>query len=86
MQHLSSLPVQMDADGLSPSQYGGVIALNGVLIVFVTVPLTRWLQAYPRSRVLAVSSLFIGLGFGATAWASTCRRTPRRWWSGRSAR
>ena len=71
MQHLSSLPVQMDADGLTPSQYGGIIALNGLLIVFVTVPLTRLLQAYPRSRVLAVSSLFIGIGFGATAWAST---------------
>ncbi len=48
MQHLSSLPVQMDADGLTPSQYGGIIALNGLLIVFVTVPLTRLLQAYPR--------------------------------------
>jgi MFS family permease len=71
MQHLSALPVQMDADGLSASQYGTVIALNGAVIVFVTVPLTRWLQAYPRSRVLAVSGLFVGLGFGATAWASS---------------
>jgi MFS family permease len=71
MQHLSSLPVQMGDDGLSPSQYGAVIALNGAMIVLVTVPLTRWLQAYPRSRVLAVSSVFVGLGFGATAWASS---------------
>jgi MFS family permease len=71
MQHLSSLPVQMRDDGLSPSQYGTVIALNGALIVLVTVPLTRWLQAYPRSRVLAVSSVFVGLGFGATAWAGS---------------
>jgi MFS family permease len=71
MQHLSSLPVQMGDDGLSPSQYGAVIALNGALIVLVTVPLTRWLQAYPRSRVLAVSSVFVGLGFGATAWAGS---------------
>jgi len=71
MQHLSSLPVQMGDDGLSPSQYGAVIALNGALIVLVTVPLTRWLQAYHRSRVLAVSSVFVGLGFGATAWASS---------------
>lgn len=71
MQHLSALPVQMDADGLTASQYGAVIALNGVLIVLVTVPLTRVLQAYPRARVLAVSGLFVGLGFGATAWASS---------------
>jgi MFS family permease len=71
MQHLSTLPVQMDGDGLSPAQYGTVIALNGALIVLVTVPLTRWLQRYPRSRVLAVSGVFVGLGFGATAWAAT---------------
>jgi MFS family permease len=71
MQHLSSLPVQMDDDGLSPAQYGTVIALNGALIVLVTVPLTRWLQAFPRSRVMATSGVFVGLGFGATAWAST---------------
>jgi MFS family permease len=71
MQHLSTLPVQMDDDGLSPAQYGTIIALNGALIVLVTVPLTRWLMHYPRSRVLAVSSAFLGLGFGATMWAST---------------
>jgi MFS family permease len=71
MQHLSSLPVQMNDDGLSPSQYGMIIALNGALIVLVTVPLTRWLQRFRRSRVLAVSSVFVGIGFGATAWAST---------------
>ena len=71
MLHLSSLPVQMDDDGLSPSQYGAVIALNGALIVLVTVPLSRWLQAYPTARVLAISSVFIGVGFGATAWASS---------------
>jgi MFS family permease len=71
MQHLSSLPVQMDDDGLSPAQYGTVIALNGAIIVLVTVPLTRWLQRYPRSRVLAISSVFLGVGFGTTMWAST---------------
>jgi MFS family permease len=71
MQHLSTLPVQMDDDGLSPAQYGTIIALNGALIVLVTVPLTRWLQRYARAHVLAVSSIFVGLGFGATTWAST---------------
>jgi MFS family permease len=71
MQHLSSLPVQMGDDGLSAAQYGAVIALNGLLIVFVTVPLTHWLQAFDSARVLAVSSIFVAIGFGATAWAST---------------
>jgi MFS family permease len=68
-QHMSTLPIQMGDDGLSPSRYGAVIGLNGLLIVLVTVPLTRVLQRYPRSRVLAVASVLTGLGFAATAWA-----------------
>jgi MFS family permease len=71
MQHMSTLPVQMDDDGLSPAQYGTLIALNGALIVLVTVPLTRWLQRHSHAHVLAVSCVFVGLGFGATMWAST---------------
>ena len=71
MQHMSTLPVQMVDDGLDPSQYGVVISLNAVLIVLVTVPLTRWVERFPTARVLAVAALFVGAGFGATAWAST---------------
>jgi len=71
MQHMSTLPVQMVDDGLDPSQYGIVISLNAVLIVIVTVPLTRWVARFPTARALAVAALFVGAGFAATAWAST---------------
>jgi len=71
MQHMSTLPVQMGEDGLSPAQYGKVIALNGVLIVLVTVPLTTWLQRFETATVLAVAMLFIGGGFALTALAHT---------------
>jgi MFS family permease len=71
MQHISTLPVQMADDGLSPAQYGVVISLNAFLIVLVTVPLTRRLQHVPSSLLLAVSAAFIGIGFGSTALAST---------------
>jgi MFS family permease len=71
MQHMSTLPVQMGEDGLSPAQFGTVIALNGVLIVLVTVPLTTWLQRFASSAVLAVAMLFIGAGFALTAFAQT---------------
>ena len=71
MQHMSTLPVQMADDGLKPSEYGVVISLNAVLIVLVTVPLTRWLQRFPTPASLAVSGLFVGIGFGATAWAAS---------------
>lgn len=71
MQHISTLPVQMTDDGLSPAQYGVVISLNAFLIVLVTVPLTRRLQHFPSSLLLAASAAFVGIGFGATALATT---------------
>lgn len=71
MQHLSTLPVQMVDDGLKPSQYGVVISLNAILIVLVTVPVTRFLQRSPAPAVLALSGLFVGIGFGSTALASS---------------
>ena len=71
MQHMSTLPVQMADDGLSPAQYGVVISLNAVLIVLVTVPISRWIERFPTARVLATAALFVAVGFGATAWAST---------------
>jgi MFS family permease len=71
MQHMSTLPVQMVDDGLDPSQYGLVISLNAVLIVLVTVPLTRWVERFAPAHVLACAAVFVGVGFGATAWAST---------------
>ena len=71
MQHMSTLPVQMADDGLSPAQYGVVISLNAVLIVLATVPITRWVERFPTARVLASAAVFMAVGFGSTAWAST---------------
>jgi len=71
MQHISTLPVQMIEDGLDPAQYGFVISLNAILIVLVTVPISRHMQRFPAAAVLSVSGVFVGLGFGATAWATT---------------
>lgn len=69
MQNLSSLPVSMAHDRLSPSTYGFVIALNGLLIVALQIPITRWIQGRRRSRVLALGVLLTGIGFGLTAFA-----------------
>lgn len=71
MQHISTLPVQMVDDGLRPAQYGMVIALNAVVIVLATVPLTRYLQRFPSAFVLSLSSVFVAVGFWSTAWATT---------------
>ncbi|MDI1460112.1 MFS transporter [Catellatospora sp. KI3] len=71
MQHLSTLPIAMTRDGIPPQQYGLVIALNGVLIVAGQLFIPRLIKEYDRSKVLAVASLIIGLGFGLTAFADS---------------
>ncbi|HEU4675838.1 MAG TPA: MFS transporter, partial [Motilibacteraceae bacterium] len=71
MQHLSTLPVAMAADGLTPAQYGTAVAVNGLLIVLLTVPATAWLTRFARSRVLAVAAVLVGGGFALTAVAGS---------------
>jgi MFS family permease len=71
MQHLSTLPIAMGADGLSPATYGWVIALNGVLIVTGQLFVPRLIRDRDRSGTLAVAGLLAGLGFGMTAVADT---------------
>jgi MFS family permease len=69
LQHISMLPIAMGQDGLSPSTFGWVIALNGVLIVAGQLFVPRLVRGRDRSRTLAVASLITGLGFGLTATA-----------------
>ena len=69
MQHLSTLPIAMTADGLSAATYGWVIAVNGVLIVLGQLFVPRLIEGHDSARVLAAGSLIIGVGFGLTAFA-----------------
>jgi len=71
LQHISMLPIAMGQDGLSPSTFGWIIALNGVLIVSGQLFVPRLIRGRDRSRTLAVASLVTGLGFGLTAAADT---------------
>jgi MFS family permease len=69
MQHMSTLPIAMTADGLSAATYGGVIAVNGVLIVLGQLFVPKLIGDRDASRVLAVAALIIGVGFGLVAFA-----------------
>ncbi|MEV6344538.1 MFS transporter [Actinoplanes sp. NPDC051851] len=69
MQHTSTLPITMLADGLSAATYGWVIAVNGVMIVLGQLFIPRLVGAHDVSRVLAVGVLIIGVGFGLVAVA-----------------
>lgn len=65
------LPVAMGADGFSSSDFGTAIAVNGVLIVALQIPVTRFIRRRDPRRLLIVSSLLAGYGFGLTAFAGS---------------
>ena len=65
------LPVAMGAAGFTPADYGMAIAVNGVLIVALQIPVTRLIEHRDVRRLLVVSSLLAGYGFGLTAFAGS---------------
>ncbi|MFE4912499.1 MDR family MFS transporter [Streptomyces sp. NPDC056652] len=70
-QGFVGLPVAMGADGFTSADYGFAIAVNGVLIVVMQIPVTRFIQHRDPRRLLIVSSLLAGYGFGLTAFAGS---------------
>ena len=71
MQSFVTLPLDMQSNGLGPQQYGTAIAINGLLIILVTIPISNLAAKWPRFETVAIASLLTGLGFGFTALAST---------------
>jgi MFS family permease len=70
-QNASTVPLDMSARGLSKVALGSVLALNGVLIVFLQPILNPILAAHSRSRVLAIGTATIGVGFGLHAFCGS---------------
>ncbi|GJF23539.1 MULTISPECIES: MDR family MFS transporter [Streptomyces] len=65
------LPVAMGAAGFTPADFGLAIAVNGVLIVVLQIPVTRFIEHRDPRRLLVASSLLAGYGFGLTAFAGS---------------
>ncbi|MFD4524895.1 MDR family MFS transporter [Streptomyces sp. NPDC058470] len=65
------LPVAMGEAGFTPADYGMAIAVNGVLIVVLQIPVTRFIEHRDPKRLLVISSILAGYGFGLTAFAGS---------------
>ncbi|MGI5482085.1 MDR family MFS transporter [Streptomyces lavendofoliae] len=65
------LPVAMGADGFGAADFGLALAVNGVLIVALQIPVTRYIEHRDPRGLLIVSSLLAGYGFGLTAFAGS---------------
>ncbi|MFI1333136.1 MDR family MFS transporter [Streptomyces sp. NPDC020845] len=71
-QGFVGLPVAMGESGLSSTDFGLAIAVNGVLIVAVQIPVTRFIERHREpTRLLIGAALLIGYGFGLTAFAGS---------------
>lgn len=65
------LPVAMGEAGFTPADYGTAMAVNGVLIVVLQIPVTRLIEHRDPRRLLVVSSVLAGYGFGLTVFAGS---------------
>ncbi|MFJ4779431.1 MDR family MFS transporter [Streptomyces sp. NPDC088762] len=71
MQGSFGLPLAMGSAGFSTGDYGLVIAVNGVLIVLLQIPVTRFIEHRDPQKLLVVSALLAGYGFGLTAFGGS---------------
>ncbi|OEJ26267.1 transporter [Streptomyces agglomeratus] len=65
------LPLTMAGEGLEPSAYGMVIAVNGVVIVGFQLLVNKITDRRSPAALLTVSALLFAAGTGATALAGT---------------
>ncbi|MEV6955617.1 MFS transporter [Streptomyces sp. NPDC051183] len=71
MQGMFGLPLAMGAAGFSTSDYGLVSAVNGVMIVVLQIPVTRFIEHRDPQKLLVISALLAGYGFGLTAFGGS---------------
>jgi len=54
--------------GISEAQFGGLLTLNGLLVVVFQYPLARAVQGWPRRAGLALGALLYSLGYLSFGW------------------
>lgn len=70
-QHLSTLALQVRADGLSSAVYGLLLSVNGICIILLELPISNMTRRLPTRPVITTGWLLIALGFALIAEART---------------
>ncbi|MFG2824320.1 MDR family MFS transporter [Kitasatospora sp. NPDC048365] len=70
-QGSTTLAVDMGQHSITTAEFGLVASLNGVLIVLLQLPVTRWMEGRSRTGLLVAGALLIGWGFGLSALAGS---------------
>jgi MFS family permease len=68
-QPQATLPLHVRQAGLSNTDFGLLLSLNGLLVVLFELPLSSFTMRRPPRQMLAIGFLLIGLGFGLTGMA-----------------
>jgi MFS family permease len=68
-QQQTTLPVHVLRQGLTTTDFGFLLSLNGLIIVLLELPISAVTMRVPARQALSVGFLLIGLGFALTAVA-----------------
>ena len=71
MQAMSTFPLHLAQLGIGPKTYGQMIAVNGIMIATVQIPLTSAVARFNRGNVVIFGALFTAVGFGLFGFASS---------------
>lgn len=66
-----TLPIAMADAGLLPADFGIASAVNGALIVLVTLQSIRFIEKWPHFLAMGIAAVLLGVGFGLTEFANT---------------
>jgi MFS family permease len=70
-QSTAPLGAHFASQGFSAAAFGGVMAVNGVLIVVAQPTLTTWVARFDPSHVMIVSAVCYGIGFSLHGLAAS---------------
>lgn len=71
MQGMSTLPLHMKMQGIEPHVYARLMAINGLMIVVLQLPITSVFQRHNRMSIITVGGLLVGIGFYLTGIAAS---------------
>jgi MFS family permease len=67
----SALPLHVQSRGFSPSTYGLLLSVNGVMIVLFELAITSWAQRHPPRLLIGLGYALSTIGIAATGLANT---------------
>jgi MFS family permease len=70
IQSTVGLPLHVRDAGLSPSDFGFLIGLNGLLVLVLELPITGVLSRYRLEYALAIGNLLIGVGLALAGFTT----------------